>query len=92
MPLKLGMQLRVLEYYQVCSNNDPELTMTYLRQDQIWSLVWEKGKTIDFSEIIVVYDYAPNFEEAEGAYWFELLHPYVRRSVSGRILKFDIWN
>ena len=30
MTLKLGMQHRVLEYYQVCSNDDPGLTMTYL--------------------------------------------------------------
>ena len=29
MTLKLGMQHRVLEYYQVCSNDDPGLTMTY---------------------------------------------------------------
>ena len=27
--LKLGMQHWVLEYYQVCSNDDPELTLTY---------------------------------------------------------------
>ena len=29
MTLKLGMQHRVLDYYQVCSNDDPELTLTY---------------------------------------------------------------
>ena len=29
MSLKLGMQHRVLEYYQVCSNDDPGLTLTY---------------------------------------------------------------
>ena len=27
--LKVGMQHLVLEYYQVCSNDDPELTLTY---------------------------------------------------------------
>ena len=27
MTFKLGMQHRVLEYYQVCSNDDPGLTM-----------------------------------------------------------------
>ena len=27
--LKFCMQHRVLEYYQVCSNDDPGLTMTY---------------------------------------------------------------
>ena len=29
MTLKLGLQHRVLEYYQVCSNDDPGLTLTY---------------------------------------------------------------
>ena len=29
MTLKLVMQHRVLEYYQVCSNDDPGLTLTY---------------------------------------------------------------
>ena len=29
MILNIGMQHRVLEYYQVCSNHDPGLTMTY---------------------------------------------------------------
>ena len=27
--LKLGMQHQVLKYYQVCSNDDPGLTLTY---------------------------------------------------------------
>ena len=29
MTLKFGMQHRVLEYYKVCSNDDPGLTLTY---------------------------------------------------------------
>ena len=29
MTLKVGMLHRVLEYYQVYSNDDPELTVTY---------------------------------------------------------------
>ena len=29
MTLKLGMQHRVHKYYQVCSNDDPRLTLTY---------------------------------------------------------------
>ena len=29
MTLKLGMQHRVFEYYQICSNDDPRLTLTY---------------------------------------------------------------
>ena len=57
--LKLGMQHRVLEYYQVCSNADPRLTLSYFtaRSNLVfYAFVWEKGKTMDFSEIIVVYD------------------------------------
>ena len=59
MTLKLGMQHQVLEYYQVCSNDDPGLTLTYFmaRSNLVpYTFVWEKGKTIDFSETIVVYD------------------------------------
>ena len=29
MTLNVGIQHRVLEYYQVCSNDDPGLTLTY---------------------------------------------------------------
>ena len=59
MTLKLGMQHWVLEYYQVCSNDDPGLTMTYFtaRSNLVpYAFVWEKGKKIDFSETIVVCD------------------------------------
>ena len=59
MTLKLGMQHWVLEYYQVCSNDDPELTLTYFmaRSNLVpYAFVWEKGKTMDFSETILVYD------------------------------------
>ena len=59
MTLKLGMQHQVLEYYQVCSNDDPELTLIYFkaRSNLVpYAFVWEKGKTMDFSETIVVYD------------------------------------
>ena len=57
--LKIGMQHRVLEYFQVCSNDDPKLTLTYFtaRSNSIpYAFVWEKGKIMDFSETIVVYD------------------------------------
>ena len=50
---------RVLEYYQICSNNDPALTLTYFtaRSNLIpYAFVWEKGKTMDFLETIIVYD------------------------------------
>ena len=56
MTSKLGMQHWVLEYYQVCSNDDPELTLTYFTARSTlvpYALVWEKGKTMDFSETIV---------------------------------------
>ena len=59
MTLKLGMQHRMLEYYQVCSNDDPGLTMTYCtaRSNLVpYVFVWEMGKTMDFSETIVVND------------------------------------
>ena len=59
MTLKLVMQHRVLEYYQVCSNDDPGLTMTYFmaRSNLVpYAFVLEKRKTMEFSETIVVYD------------------------------------
>ena len=60
--LKLGMQHRVLEYYQVCSNDVPGLTLTFTARSNLTPYVffffflWEKGKTMEFSETIVVCD------------------------------------
>ena len=59
MTLNLGMHHRVLEYNQICSNDDPRLTLTYFTSKSNLvpnAFVWEKGKTMDFSESIVVYD------------------------------------
>ena len=59
MTLNLDMHHWVLEYYQVCSNDDPGLTSTYFtaRSNLVpYAFVWEKGKTMDFSETIVIYD------------------------------------
>ena len=59
MTLKACMQHWVLEDYQVCSNDDPGLTVTYFtaRSNLVpYAFVWEKVKTMDFSETIVVYD------------------------------------
>ena len=59
MTLKQGMQHWVLEYYQVYSNDDPGLTLTYFtaRSNLVpYAFVLEKGKTMDFSETIVFYD------------------------------------
>ena len=57
MTLKFGILHRVLNYYQVYSNADPGLTLTYFRARSNlipYAVLWEKGKTIDFSETIVV--------------------------------------
>ena len=59
MTLKLGKQHQVLKYYQVCSNDESGLTLTYFiaRSNLVpYAFVWEKGKAMDFSETIVVYD------------------------------------
>ena len=59
MILKFGMQHRMLEYYHVLSNDDPGMTLTYFtaRSNLVpYAFVWEKGKTMDFSETIVIYD------------------------------------
>ena len=53
------MQHRVFEYYQVCPNDDPGLTMTYFTASSNlvpYAFGWGKGKIMDFSETIVVYD------------------------------------
>ena len=59
MTFKVGMHHRVLEYYQVYSKADPELTLTYFiaRSNLVpYAFVWEKGDTMDFSETVVVCD------------------------------------
>ena len=59
MTLKLGIQHCVLEYYQVCSNDAPGLTLTYFTARSKlfpYAFMCEKVKTMDFSETIVVYD------------------------------------
>ena len=55
MTLKLGMQHRVLKYYQIYSNDDPGLILTYFTvRSNLFVL--KKGKTMDFSETVVVCD------------------------------------
>ena len=56
MTLKLGRQHWMLEYYHVCSNGEPGLTLTHFTARSNYAFVWEKSKTIHFSETIVVYD------------------------------------
>ena len=59
MTLKVGMQHWVLKYYQIYSNVDPGMTLTYSRARSNlvpYAFVWEKGKTMDFLETIVAFD------------------------------------
>ena len=59
MTLKAGMQHLILEYYLICSNDDPVLTVAYFtaRSNLVpYAFIWEKGKIMDFSETIVVYN------------------------------------
>ena len=43
--LEVGMQHRVLEYYQIFSNDDPGLTLTYFTANLVpYAFVWGKGK------------------------------------------------
>ena len=59
MTLKLGMEHRILEYYQHYKNDHPVLTLTYFtaRSDLVPNaFVWETSKTMAFSETIVFHD------------------------------------
>ena len=59
MTLKVCQHYRVLEYLQVCSNDDPGLTLTYFTASSNlvpYAFVLEKVKTMGFSETIVVCD------------------------------------
>ena len=57
MTLKVGMLHLVLEYYQVCSNDDTGMTLTYFmaRPNLVpYAFIWENNGF--FSETIVVFD------------------------------------
>ena len=58
MTLKVGMQHWVLEYYQICSNDDwVDLDLFYGKvKFGPLCFEWEKVKTMDFSETIGVSD------------------------------------
>ena len=59
MTLKVGRQHRVLKYYQVYSNDDPGLTLTYFTAMSNlvpYTFVLGKGKTMNFSETLLVCD------------------------------------
>lgn len=52
MALKLGMQYRVLEFYQECSNDHLGLTLAFLRQGQIWENAWPEDFMENFEEFV----------------------------------------
>ena len=59
MVLKLGMQHRGIKLYKVYINGDPGLTLTYFTARSnlgIKAFIWEKVKTVDFSETIAACD------------------------------------
>ena len=59
MTLKVCMQHWVLKCYQFCSNDDPGLILTcFMARSNLvpYAFVWEKGKTMNFSETVLVYD------------------------------------
>ena len=54
MTLKIGMLHQVREYYQVCSNDDPGLTLTYFTAMSNlvpYAFVWEKVKQWIFQKL-----------------------------------------
>ena len=80
MTLKLGMQHRVLKYYLLSSNDDPGLTFTYFmaRSNLVpYAFVWEKGKTMDFSETIVIYDISVDIKNLSPGGCLPLLQGYI---------------
>ena len=59
MIFKLGMQHQGLKLYKVNIYDDPALTLTYFtaRSNLVtYAFVWEKVKTVDFSETIAASD------------------------------------
>ena len=50
--LKLGMQHQVLEYYQVCSSDDLDLSYGKVKYLLPYVFVWEQTLTVDFLETI----------------------------------------
>ena len=56
---KLGMQHRELQPIINCSNDDPGVTLTFFtaRSNLVtYAFLWEKVKTVDFSETIAACD------------------------------------
>ena len=96
MTLKLGMLYRVLKYYQVRSNYDPGLTLTYFtaRSNLVPNaFVWEKGKPMDFSETIVVYDVKVGICNKRNNYMnlYEYQRSRLFIDLGLRSLRFNMW-
>ena len=56
---KLGMKHWGLQHIIICSNDDPGVTLTYFtaRSNLVtYAFLWEKVKTVDFSETIAACD------------------------------------
>ena len=52
MTLELGMQHRVLKYYQFYSNDDPVFTLTYSRSSLVpYAFIWKKVKQGIFQKL-----------------------------------------
>ena len=80
MTLKLGMQHRVLEYYQVCSNDDPGLTLTTLciRDQQNSGLQRHTSRVIiATSQKTIVCFLDVNRIKCERRVWGEIKHTYL---------------
>ena len=97
MTLKVCVQDRVLKYFQIYSNDDPELTLTYFtaRSNLIpYAFVWEKGKIMDISETIVVYDIKVGrfslVSEYMNHYEYQRLRSFIE--FRPRSLRFSIFN
>ena len=96
MTLKVGKQHRVLKYYQVCSNEDPGLTLTYFTErSNLVPLCFCQGNRskMDFSETIIVYDIKVGRCSQPNEYM--KLYEYQRSmsftDLSPRSLKFNIF-
>ena len=78
----------------MCSNDDPGLTLTYFTARSKFvpfAFVWEEGKTMDFSETIVVCDI--KVDKCSQLNEYMKLYEYQRsRSSSSRSLRVNIFS
>ena len=81
----------------MCSNDDPGLTLTYFTAMSNlihYAFVWEKDKTMDFSEAIVVCDIkvgrCSHLNEYMNLYEYQRSRSFI--DLHPRSLKFNIFN